>query len=316
MSNRIISRPEWGATGRNGFGSRPLPAKSVFQHHSVTAAPAVNATLAQDIAAVKVLERIGDSRFGSISYNFIIPPSGRIFEGVSVERIGAHTGGHNTAGIGICCIGNYENAELTPAQRDALIWLLAWLRVNGKLLEPAPLRPHSAVSATACPGRNIKRELTAIEDASRRTAVMPAPVQEPAPAPAPAHAIVRVTASTLNVRSGPGTGHQIVQTVKRGEVFTIVEAQSGWGRLKSGAGWISLAYTEVAKATAAAPRPTMRVATNGAALMLRGTASANGPLVARMPNGSRVELVQRGKSWHQVRFNGRLGWASAQWLRG
>ena len=59
---------------------------------------------------------------------------------------------------------------------------------------------------------------------------------------------VKITADVLNVRKGPGTGYGISTQVKRGEVYTIVaEEMNGatkWGRLKSGAGYISLAYTE------------------------------------------------------------------------
>ena len=56
--------------------------------------------------------------------------------------------------------------------------------------------------------------------------------------------LVRITAKTLNVRSGPGTIYSINRTVSKGSVYTIVEKQGNWGRLKSGAGWISLKYTE------------------------------------------------------------------------
>ncbi len=59
---------------------------------------------------------------------------------------------------------------------------------------------------------------------------------------------VKITADVLNVRKGPGTGYGIATQVKRGEVYTIVaEEMNGatkWGRLKSGAGYISLAYTQ------------------------------------------------------------------------
>ena len=55
---------------------------------------------------------------------------------------------------------------------------------------------------------------------------------------------VRVTASVLNVRRGPGTGYAVVTTVKKGEVYTVTDERNGWGKLKSGAGWISLKYTE------------------------------------------------------------------------
>lgn len=56
--------------------------------------------------------------------------------------------------------------------------------------------------------------------------------------------IVKITANVLNVRSGPGTNYKINRTVKAGEAYTIVEEQNGWGKLKSGAGWISLEYAK------------------------------------------------------------------------
>ena len=55
---------------------------------------------------------------------------------------------------------------------------------------------------------------------------------------------VRITASVLNVRAGAGVGYRINTTVNNGEVYTIVGEYNGWGKLKSGAGWIKLSYTE------------------------------------------------------------------------
>ena len=54
---------------------------------------------------------------------------------------------------------------------------------------------------------------------------------------------VKVTTDTLNVRSGPGTSYKVNTQVKKNEVYTIVETKNGWGKLKSGAGWICLDYT-------------------------------------------------------------------------
>ena len=56
--------------------------------------------------------------------------------------------------------------------------------------------------------------------------------------------IVKITAGSLNVRSGPGTNYSITSVVNKNEKYTIVEEKSGWGKLKSGVGWISLAYTQ------------------------------------------------------------------------
>ena len=66
----------------------------------------------------------------------------------------------------------------------------------------------------------------------------------PAPAPAPSGAATvnykyAVTISDLRIRKGPGTNYDSVGYTGKG-VFTIVAEKGGWGKLKSGAGWISL----------------------------------------------------------------------------
>ena len=59
---------------------------------------------------------------------------------------------------------------------------------------------------------------------------------------------VRITATDLNIRAGAGTNHPSKGYIKPG-VYTIVEEATGkgatkWGKLKSGAGWISLDFAK------------------------------------------------------------------------
>lgn len=56
--------------------------------------------------------------------------------------------------------------------------------------------------------------------------------------------LVKIDTGTLNVRTGPGTNYKVATQVRRNGVYTIVGEQNGWGKLKSGAGWISLNYTK------------------------------------------------------------------------
>ena len=60
----------------------------------------------------------------------------------------------------------------------------------------------------------------------------------------PTSYLVKINTDTLNVRKGPGTSYGIATTVKKGQVYTIVQESNGWGKLKSGAGWIKLSYTK------------------------------------------------------------------------
>lgn len=58
--------------------------------------------------------------------------------------------------------------------------------------------------------------------------------------------LVRVKITNLNIRKGPGTNYGATGYIKPG-IYTIVAESTGkgaakWGKLKSGAGWISLDY--------------------------------------------------------------------------
>lgn len=55
---------------------------------------------------------------------------------------------------------------------------------------------------------------------------------------------VKVTVAGLNVRAGAGETYKVNTVIKNGGVYTIVAEDNGWGKLKSGAGWINLAYTK------------------------------------------------------------------------
>lgn len=61
---------------------------------------------------------------------------------------------------------------------------------------------------------------------------------------------VRVSVPDLNIRSGPGTNYAAAGRFTGVGVFTITAVQSGqgsssgWGKLKSGAGWIALDYAK------------------------------------------------------------------------
>lgn len=55
--------------------------------------------------------------------------------------------------------------------------------------------------------------------------------------------LVKINTDVLNVRAGAGTQYPVVTQVKRGQVYTIVDEVNGWGKLKSGAGYIKLSYT-------------------------------------------------------------------------
>lgn len=75
------------------------------------------------------------------------------------------------------------------------------------------------------------------------------PVKKPA-ATAKVPYKVQVSITDLNIRKGPGTNYEKTGKYTGRGVFTITEEKSGkgsdkgWGKLKSGAGWIALDYAK------------------------------------------------------------------------
>lgn len=153
---RIIQRPEWGARYEDGFGPRPVGDLEVYVHHSVTVAPDLIPPFTDDYAAVRTLERIGEDRFGrGISYHFPITPAGLIFEGVSINRVGAAISRYNTPTANIVLVGNYDIANPPRKMLESADWLLRHGVDRGWWRRPQVEGGHRDApnSQTACPGK-------------------------------------------------------------------------------------------------------------------------------------------------------------------
>lgn len=152
----IISRERWGARYADGDAAAHLPAAEVWLHHSATGAQPPGASFEADAAAVRVLEGIGQDRFGwGISYSFVVPLSGRVFEGHSIGRRGTHTGGRNSISRAVCLLGNYEEVRPSAAQIVAVASLVRHGYLVGWWTAAALSGGHRDApgASTLCPGR-------------------------------------------------------------------------------------------------------------------------------------------------------------------
>ena len=106
---------------------------------------------------------------------------------------------------------------------------------------------HRWFANKACPGDYIYQRLGDI--ATKVNAKLGAAGTAQAPA-APVSGVpykVRITATDLRIRKGPGTDSAIVQKAIAPGAYTIVSEATGqgatlWGKLKSGLGWVSLDF--------------------------------------------------------------------------
>lgn len=106
---------------------------------------------------------------------------------------------------------------------------------------------HRWFANKACPGDYIYQRLSDIAAKVNAKLGVTGTVQAPA---APASSVpykVRITATDLRIRKGPGTDSAIVQKAIAPGTYTIVSEATGqgatlWGKLKSGLGWVSLDF--------------------------------------------------------------------------
>lgn len=151
--------------------------------------------------------------------------------------------------------------------KTKVVWIsdkakaLAYEPANGEML----LTVHRWFAAKACPGNylfNLHSKIVA--EVNKRlgpggTAATPATPATPSTGGQTAASYtVKITIDNLNIRSGPGTGYASKGTIKPG-IYTIVQESSGtgaskWGKLKSGAGWISLDFASKVGSSAAAAK--------------------------------------------------------------
>ncbi len=146
----------------------------------------------------------------------------------------------NSISIELCS----QNGAITEATQNNAILLLRYLMKKYNIPIERVIR-HKDVNGKKCPGWTLATDAEFNAFKAKITGTSSAPVNENPVVTTPTFKPyqVRITASALNIRAGAGTKYKVVGVIKDKGLYTIVEEKDGWGRLKSGAGWISLSYT-------------------------------------------------------------------------
>ena len=187
---------------------------------------------ANDASAIKEVTYMINNN-SSIGFHYAVDDL-QVVQGIPENRNAFHAGDGrngigNRQGIGIeICYSKSGGEKFTTAEKNASKFIAQLLIKYGWSIDK--VTKHQDYSGKYCPHRTLdlgwKRFLDMVK------ANMPTTFK------------VRVNATELNYRAGAGTQYKINGTVKRGEVYTIVQVVNGWGKLKSGAGWINLKYCD------------------------------------------------------------------------
>ncbi len=101
--------------------------------------------------------------WAGIGYHFVVRKDGSVELGRPDWAIGAHAEGFNYCSIGIHVCGNFNLAEPTEAQINALPMLIADIcDAYGLIASDSVVMGHRDLMATECPGNNLYRQLDTI----------------------------------------------------------------------------------------------------------------------------------------------------------
>jgi N-acetyl-anhydromuramyl-L-alanine amidase AmpD len=178
---------------------------------------------------------------------------------IRVNGISGKSNDYQAVTIEVACESKHPYA-ITEKAMAALIELCADIcRRNGikqllwfgnKDLVGQPSKQNMTVhrwfANKACPGDYIYQRLGDIAAKVNAKLGAAGAAQVPAAPVSKVPYTVRITATDLRIRKGPGTNNAIVSVIKPG-VYTIVSEATGqgatlWGKLKSGLGWVSLDF--------------------------------------------------------------------------
>lgn len=179
----VISRQEWGAQQPTATLIAHDPYR-MTQHH--TAGRRIQ-SLEDGLAEMRFIQDFHQNGRGwqDIGYHYCVDDAGRIYEGVSPDHRGTHTGGANTGNIGISLFGNFDDAGEFPTAESLTgleaVW--SWLASHYQM-NPDLLLGHRDYTATACPGANFYPELVRMRTGIRQALASGAPfVANPQPQP-------------------------------------------------------------------------------------------------------------------------------------
>jgi hypothetical protein len=178
------------------------------------------------------LKNIENSDSQDISIHFFVDQDS-ITQCIPVDEVAFHagskTGNATTVSIEIC---ENSGADRARAEKNAQVLAAALLRTYPGLM----VFKHQDWSGKYCPNVILRRGGWDAFKAGIYDLLDTAPETK-----APSYP-VKITATKLNIRKSPSRLSGVAGTVSKGSIYTIVETAGNWGKLKSGAGWISLKH--------------------------------------------------------------------------
>ena len=130
-----------------------------------------------------------------------------------------------------------------------------------------------------------------------------------------------VTASVLNVRSGPTTNSSVVTKVNKGTVISILSKSGNWYKTKVNGkeGWVSGAYVTINKTSNNSGSIDVntnakKAKTTASSLNMRNGAGTSYSIIRKLPKGTEIEVTSVSGDWAKMKYDGRVGYVHKAYI--
>jgi N-acetylmuramoyl-L-alanine amidase len=132
----------------------------------------------------------------------------------------------------------------------------------------------------------------------------------------------KVNGSSVNIRSGPGTGYNIVTQVGSGSTLPILGSSADWYNVSissGGSGWIAGWLVTVVNSPVSTPSrsdatSSRNAVVTGSTVNVRGGPGTTNSVISQVVQGDSLAVLEQSGDWYRVKLpNGNSGWV-AGWL--
>ena len=121
--------------------------------------------------------------------------------------------------------------------------------------------------------------------------------------------------SSLNLRSGPGTGYSVLTSIPGSATLTLLSLENGWYKTSYNGktGYVSSEYITPG-AQGSAGLGTGVLNTNGSSLNMRSGPGTGYEVVASVPAGAVLTMDSLEDGWYKTSYNGKDGYVSSDYV--
>ncbi|CEQ22204.1 mannosyl-glycoprotein endo-beta-N-acetylglucosamidase [[Clostridium] sordellii] len=124
-----------------------------------------------------------------------------------------------------------------------------------------------------------------------------------------------VTATSLNVRSGPSTDSSFLFSIKKNDKVTILKSENGWYKISTAnghEGWASSEYISIN--TSNTNQQSNKKVVNVDNLNMRNGASTSYRVIMKLNKGTVIEIISESNGWTKIKHDGRIGFVASKYL--